>query len=322
MKAIRVAEFGGPEVLELRDLPDPEPGRGEVLVRVRAAGVNPVEAYRRSGKYASLPKLPYTPGSDAAGVVEGVGAAVTGFSVGDRVYTDHRAAAAYAERMVCDAAFVHPLPEGVSFEQGAALGVPYATAYHALFQRGDARPGQAVLVHGATGGVGTAAVQLARAAGLVVIGTGGSQEGRAEVRNQGAQHVLDHHDPAHFDQVRELTDGRGVDVVVEMLANLNLGRDLEVLARGGRVVVVGSRGRVEIDPRDLMGRAADVRGFTLFGVSPEQLVEIHAALVAGLESGTLRPLVGKAFPLGEAAKAHEAVMAGGHEGKVILNVES
>jgi NADPH2:quinone reductase len=318
MKAIRVHRFGGPEVMEVDDLPDPTPGPGEVLIRVEAAGVNPVDAYRRSGKYGRLPQLPYTPGSDAAGEVVEVGEGVARLRRGDRVYTDHLTNGAYAELLLLAEEHAYPLPERASFAQGAALGVPYATAYRALFHRGRALPGEVLLVHGATGGVGLATVQLARARGLTVLGTGGSEEGREEALRQGAHQVFDHHDAGYLGRVRDATGGRGVDIVIEMLANVNLGRDLGVLARNGRVVVVGSRGSVEIDPRDTMGRDADIRGMTLFNASDAELREIHAALIAGLESGTLRPVVAEEIPLSDAPRAHERVMESAHHGKIVL----
>jgi NADPH:quinone reductase len=315
---VRVHRPGGPEVLTLEEVARPEAGPGQVLVRVRAAGVNPVDTYVRSGDYARVPPHPYTPGSDAAGLVESVGEGVSRVRRGDRVYTARTLSGAYAELALCEEAQVHPLPERVSFAQGAAVGVPYATAYRALFQRAGARAGETVLVHGATGGVGIAAVQLARAAGLVVVGTGGSAEGREEVLRQGARHVLDHRAPGYLDRVAELTGGRGADLVLEMLAHVNLGKVLAVLAPGGRVVVIGSRGTVEIDPRDTMSRDAAILGMSLFNASAADLASIHAGLAAGLENGTLEPLVGEEIPLAEAPRAHERVMAGGHRGKVVL----
>jgi NADPH2:quinone reductase len=318
MKAIQVHEFGEPDVMRLEEVSDPRSGAAQVVVRVFAAGVNPVETYIRSGAYARQPELPYTPGSDAAGEVESVGAEVKRFKVGDRVYVAGSLSGTYAELALCEEAHVHPLPERVTFAQGAALGVPYATAHRALFGRANARPGEAVLVHGASGGVGTAAVQLARAAGMTVFGTGGTEEGRRLIAQEGAHHVLDHHAPNYLDDLVKLTDGRGVDVVIEMLANVNLDRDLGVLARFGRVVVVGNRGRVEIDPRQAMGRDASVLGMTAFNISPAEHVSIHAALVAGLEAGTLRPVVGKELPLSEAARAHREVLEPGAYGKIVL----
>lgn len=319
MKTIRVSQFGDPDVLRLEEAPDPQPGPGQIVLCVHAVGVNPVDTYVRSGRYAALPSLPYTPGSDAAGMIETVGEGVKDLVPGDRVYTDHRARGAYAERMVCDAACVHRLPDNVSFAQGAALGVPYGTAYRALFVRGAAHPGETVLVHGATGGVGVAAVQLARAAGLTVIGTGGTEQGREMVRQQGAHHILDHHEEGYLEAARALTpDGRGIDLIVEMLANVNLGRDLGALAPRGRVIVVGSRGRVEIDPRDTMGRDADICGLILGNASPEEVRSIHAALGAGLENGTLRPIIAREMSLADAPRAHEAVMEPGAQGKIVL----
>lgn len=318
MKAIRVREFGAADVMRLEDVPDPRPAATQLVVRVRAAGVNPVDAYIRSGAYARTPELPYTPGTDAGGTVEAVGANVRRFRVGDRVYTDASATGTYAELALCEEANVHALPEQITFAQGASLGVPYVTAHRALFGRAQARAGETVLVHGATGGVGIATVQLARAAGLTVIGTGGTEEGRQLVAREGAHHVLDHRAENYLSELTALTEGRGVDVIVEMLANVNLDRDLGVLARFGRVVVVGNRGRVEIDPRQAMGRDASIHGMTAFNISPEERASIHAALRAGLESGTLRPVVRVELPLAEAARAHEEVMKSGAFGKIVL----
>jgi NADPH:quinone reductase len=318
VKAIRVKEFGGPDVLQLEEVPTPRPGPGEVLVRIHAAGVNPVETYIRAGTYARLPELPYTPGNDGAGVVEQVGSDGTEFNPGDRVYTAGSLSGTYAEFALCKKEQVHPLPANVSFAQGAAIGTPYATAYRGLLQRAGAEPGEIVLVHGASGGVGTAAVQLARAHDMRVFGTAGSDEGFKLVREQGAHEVFDHRAPDHFEKIMKATGGHGIDVIVEMIANVNLGKDLTILAKAGRVVIIGSRGPVEINPRDTMQRDADVRGMILPNTPPPQMASIHAALVAGLENGTLRPVIGKEFPLAEAAEAHKAVMESGALGKIVL----
>jgi NADPH:quinone reductase len=318
VKSIRVKEFGGPEVLQSQDIPTPEPGPGEVLVRIYAVGVNPVETYIRAGTYARLPELPYTPGNDGAGVVDQVGADVSEFKAGDRVYTAGSITGTYAEFALCKKEQVHPLPGNISFAQGAAIGTPYATAYRGLLQRGRAKPGEIALVHGASGGVGTAAVQLARAHGLRVLATAGSEEGFKLVRQQGAHEVFDHRKPEHFDEIMKATGGHGVDVIVEMLANVNLSKDLTILAKSGRVVIIGSRGPVEINPRETMQRDADVRGMILPNTPAAQMASIHAALVAGLENGTLRPVIGKEFPLAEAAQAHRTVMESGAKGKIVL----
>ena len=287
-------------------------------MRMHAIGINPVETYIRAGTYARLPELPYTPGNDGAGVVEQAGADVSEFKTGDRIYTAGSISGTYAEFALCKADQVHPLPPNVSFAQGAAIGTPYATAYRGLLQRANAKPGETALVHGASGGVGTAAVQLARAHGLRVLGTAGSDDGIKHVRQQGAHEAFDHRAPDHFEQIMKATGGHGVDVIVELLANVNLGKDLTILAKGGRVVIIGSRGRVEINPRDTMQRDADVRGMILPNTPPAELASIHAALVASLENGTLHPVIGKEFPLAEAAEAHRAVMKPGALGKIVL----
>jgi len=317
MKAIVVKEFGGPDVMKPEDVPDPTPGPGQVLIRVGAVGVNPVETYIRAGTYARTPNLPYIPGSDVGGTVEKVGPNVATFKPGDRVYTQG-AAGGYAELLLCDEALTHPLPARVSFAQGAALGVPYSTAWRALFIRAKARAGETLLVHGASGGVGTAAVELGRSHGLRVIGTAGTPEGLNLAREHGAHHVLNHREKDYLQQVLPITGNAGVDVVLEMLANVNLDHDLDVLARNGRVVVIGNRGRVEIDPRKAMARDGAILGMTLFNATPEESREIHAGLMAGLENGTLNPVIGKEFPLADAAKAHVAVMESGAFGKIVL----
>jgi NADPH:quinone reductase len=319
VKAIRVHEFGGPEVLKLEDVPDLQPGAGQAVVRIHAAGVNPVETYIRSGAYAVKPTRPYTPGSDAAGVVMAIGKGVKRVKAGDRVYVAGSIGGTYAEQALCNEGQLHRLPANISFAEGAAMGVPYGTAYRGLFQRGDARAAETVLVHGASGGVGSAAVQLARACGLTVIGTAGSERGMQLVRSEGAHHVLNHSAEGYLDELMTLTEGSGVDLILEMLANKNLAKDLTVLAKHGRVVVIGSRGPIEINPRDAMGRDADIRGFTMMNTTEQEYRQIHAALVAGLENGTLRPVIGQQIPLAEASRAHVEVMKpSGAHGKIVL----
>jgi len=322
MKAIRAHRFGDPKVMVLEDVPDPKPEAGQVLVRVKAVGVNPVDTYVRTGIPGRMPPLPYTPGSDAAGTVEAVGSGVTGLKPGDRVYTlrtvGGQYTGGYAELALCEPWMVKPLPDNVSFSQGAAINVPYGTAYRALIQRAHAVAGDTVLVHGASGGVGIAAVQLARAQGMTVIGTAGTDRGRKLVQEQGAHHVLDHRVPDYLKQVMDLTGGGGVDVILEMLANVNLGKDLPVLAKFGRVVVIGARGTVEINPRDAMMRDAAILGMSYWNASDREMAGVHAGLVAGLANGTLRPVVGQELPLKDAPRAHEAVLEPGAYGKIVL----
>ncbi|HEV8715005.1 MAG TPA: NADPH:quinone reductase [Candidatus Binatia bacterium] len=322
MKAIRVHEFGPPEVMRLEDVPDLHPGQGQVVVRIHAVGVNPVETYIRSGIYPK-PPTPYTPGADGAGVIVAIGEGVNRVAVGERVYTAGSVSGTYAEQALCRESQVHPLPQQASFAQGAAVNVPYATAYRGLFQRAQANPGEVVFVHGASGGVGIAAVQLTRAAGMTVIGTAGTEQGRRLVAEQGAHHVLDHRSAGYLQQVLALTNGRGADIILEMLANVNLGKDLDVVAPGGRVVVIGNRGTnnqgtVEINPRATMNRDAAILGMSLVNVSAPDLARIHAALVAGLENGTLRPVIGQELPLAEAPKAHHTVIEASAYGKIVL----
>jgi NADPH2:quinone reductase len=322
MRAIRVDQFGGPEVLRLVHVPDPKPGTGEVVVRLRAAGVNPFEAYTRTGNYVRLPELPYTPGADGAGVVESVGAGVTSWTADARVYVAALGLrfGTYAEAILCPAQFLHRLPDRLSFGQGAAIGVPAGTAYRALVIRGSVTAGETLLVHGASGAVGTAAVQLARGLGLRVIGTAGSQPGIDLVRSAGADHVLNHRDEGYASRISELTGGRGVDIVLEMVANVNLDRDLALLGAKGRVVVIGSRGRVEIDPRQTMSKESAVLGTTLWVTTPEEYRQIHAALGAALTSGVLAPVVGRELPLEAAPEAHRAILEDRAVGKIVLTM--
>ena len=304
-------------MLKLEEVPEPQVGPGQVLVKVHAVGVNPYEGYMRAGAYAA-PPLPFTPGHDAAGVVAAVGAGVKAVAPGDRVYTSQTLTGAYAEKTLCLESQVHPLPERVSFAQGAGVSVPYAAAYRALFQRARAMAGEVLLVHGASGGVGTAAVQLARAAGLTVIGTAGTDAGRRLAAEQGAHHVLDHHQDGYLQEAMQITENRGVDVVVELLANVNLGRDLEILATGGRIAVIGSRGTVTVDPRFTMMKEATIVGMTVWGATDKEVRAIYAALGAGLANGTLTPVVGKEMPLAEAAQAHHDIMEKKAYGKIVL----
>jgi len=312
VRAIRVREHGGPEVLRVEEVPDPVPGRGEVVVRVRAAGVNPVEAYLRAGTHYRIESFPWTPGTDGAGEVASVGPGVASVAPGDRVYTAGSLSGTYAERALCGADQVHPLPARCTFEQGAAVHVPYATAWRALHHKARVRPGEVVLVHGATGGVGLAAVQIARAAGCVVIGTGGTEAGRALARAEGADRVLDHGAPGYLEGIPAPA------VILEMLADRNLAADLAVAGKFARIVVIGSRGSISIEPRAAMGKDLQVLGMSLFNVPREELAAIHGEIGKGLEAGILRPVVAAALPLADAPRAHERVMAPGALGKIVL----
>lgn len=318
MKAIVVSSFGGPEVLMLSDIPTPEPSDGEVCVKVDAAGVNPVDSYIRTGTYPVVPQLPYTPGFDGAGTIVAVGNDVIKWSVGDRVYMARSISGTYAAFSICRQEDVHALPDNISSDQGAAIGVPGAAAWRSLFIRGEAQPGQRLLVHGASGSVGLFAVQLGRLAGLHVYGTAGSKAGKSLVCKNGASDVFRHKDTDYRDRLLEASGGRGFDLILEMLANVNLEKDLELLAPGGRVVIVGSRGRVEIDPRLTMGKETDIRGMSLFAATPDEEIRTHAGLFGALSSGGVVPVVNSVQPLEKATEAHKQVLQDGNLGKIVL----
>jgi NADPH2:quinone reductase len=288
-------------------------------VKVHAAGVNPADTYARTGNYAILPNLPYTPGTDGAGIVESVGDSVKKVKAGDRVYIAKSLSGTYAEYALALESQVHRLPENISFAQGAAVFIPYGTAYHAIHHQAQARAAETILVHGASGGVGIASLQIARAMGMTVFGTAGSAKGLDLIKREGAHHSFDHSKPDCRDQIMQATGGRGIDIILEMLANVNLGADLKLLAQMGRVIVIGSRGDVTITPRDLMSRRASVRAFTLWALTDSEAADVHAGIIAGLENGTLRPVVGSEIPLKDAAQAHIQVMRpSGAHGKIVL----
>ncbi len=318
MKAIIVREFGEPEVMKIEELPMPVPSGPQVLVQIKAAGVNPVDTYLRTGIHAHAPNLPYTPGKDAAGFVESVGDAVTKFKPGDRVYTADSLTGTYAEYSLCEEKQLGFLPEIFSFEQGAGIWTPYATSYRALFQKANAKSGETVLIHGASGGVGIAAIQWAKNAGLTVIGTASSDEGKQLVAEQGADHVLDHSDDSHLAEINDVTDGKGVDVIIEMLANVNLQKDFDALAMFGRIVVVGNRGSLDFNPRVIMGKDATVYGMSLFNSLQSDRDMIHAAIFDGLSKGYLNPIINKSMPLADAPNAHHEVIESKAFGKITL----
>ena len=318
MKAIIVREFGAPEQMKPEEVSDLHPEKNQILVRVKAAGINPVDTYIRAGQHSIKPQLPYTPGKDAAGIVEEIGADVKNLKVGDRVYTADSITGTYAEFTLCEENQVHELPENVSFEQGAGVFVPYATSYRALFQKAEAQKGETVLVHGASGGVGIAAVQWTKNAGLKIIGTASSAEGKSLVKEQGADLVLDHSGENYLDEILNATDGKGVNIILEMLANENLVKDFDVLAMFGRIVVIGNRGSIDFNPRLAMGKDATIRGMSLFNASPKDFQEIYDAIYKGLSEGYLNPIVGKTFTLAEAPQAHHEVIESKAFGKIVL----
>jgi len=322
MRAIRVLQFGGPEVLQLADnVPVPKPEDSQVLIRVHCAGVNPVETYIRAGNYGALPTLPFTPGSDLAGIVQEVGKKVNTFKPGDRVFTVRTVTGSYAEYAVAEESRTFPLHPSLDYKQGATLGCPYFTAYKALVNRGGVQPGDTVLVHGASGAVGLAACQIARATGCHVIGTAGSAQGLALVKKNGAHLTFNHRDDGYMEQIAEYAKS-GVNVLVEMLANENLEKDMALMAQKGRIVIVGSRGSLVFNPRSTMSKELDIRGMALAASSTAELATISAAVVAGCEAGWIKPEIGQEFALQEAAQAHTEVIEhkSGSTGRIVLNV--
>jgi NADPH2:quinone reductase len=319
MKAILVRQFGAPEVLKWEEIPTPKPTAGQVLVKIHAAGVNPADTYTRTGNYAILPSLPYTPGMEGAGVVDSVGDSVKKVKPGDRVYVAKSLSGTYAEYALALEAGVYPLPDRISFAQGAGVFIPYGTAYHAIHHQAKAHAAETILVHGASGGVGIASVQIARAMGLTVFGTAGTAKGLDLIKREGAHQAFDHSKPDYKDAIMKATSGAGVNVILEMLANVNLGADLKLLAQMGRVVVIGSRGDVTLTPRDLMSRRGAIHAFTLWAFTEAESKDVHAGINAGLENGTLRPVVGAEIPLKDAAQAHLEIMKpSGAFGKIVL----
>jgi len=306
--------------MKIEEIPTPEPSGSQVLVKIMAAGVNPVETYMRTGNHAHAPKLPYTPGKDGAGLVEKVGEEVTRFRPGDRVYTSNTLTGTYAEYALCNEDQLGFLPDNVSFEQGAGIWTPYATSYRALFQKAGAKAGEIVLVHGASGGVGIACVQWAKSRGLTVFGTASSDEGKRLVREQGAERVFDHSADGYLGEIREQTGDRGVDIIIEMLANVNLQNDFEALAMFGRITIVGNRGSLEFNPRAAMTKDAAIFGMSLFNAPKSAFDEIHAAIFEGLSDGSLNPVIDQTFPLADAPASHEAIIGHKAQGKIVLQI--
>ena len=318
MKVLRITSFGNPPTMSYDDAADPTPGPGEVVVQVEAAGVNPVDTYVAAGQYAVKPDLPYTPGGDAAGTVLSVGEGVSDFAEGDRVIVCQTTAGplrgAFAERCVCKAEWLMTLPSHLTFAQGAAVNVAYITAFRALIEVGKPKDGDTVLIHGATGGVGLAALQIAKAHKLKVATTGGSDAGRDLLKKQGADVVLDHHQDGHLDALKDSPP----DVILEMAAHVNLQQDIAAVAPHGRIVVIGNRGETTIDARGLMGKQAAVIGMSYFNDGDAAIHKTMAALQAGLDAGDLKPVVQAEVPMEDAQRAFDLVMKGDSHGKIVL----
>ena len=323
MKAIIVSSFGDEEVLKYQETETPTPAAGEVRVKIKAAGVNPVETYIRSGHYTALPALPYTPGNDGSGIVDAVGDGVEHLKKGDRVFVAaalaRRNTGTYAEYTVCDAGAVRYLPQNLSFSEGAALGTPGLAATYALYSKAKIKPGETVFIHGASGGVGSLAVQLARRTGTFVMGTAGDPEGMTLIEKLGAHRAFNHRSPGYLEAVKQETGEHGPDVIIEMVANINLMKDMELLAKYGRVVIVGNHGTLEFDPRSAMTKDAVVMGMNIGNMPQEDYIANMYTLSAAMETG-LHTIIGKELSLCQAEQAHRDV-GEGKGGKVVLTVE-
>eukprot|EP00794_Sanderia_malayensis_P015709 gene15709-17294_t len=320
MKAIVFEKPGDESVLKVKEIARPEPSGDQVLVKIHVVGVNPVETIYRSGLMGQMKSPYHILGCDAGGVVESVGPDVTKFKKGDRVWTFYRensGLGTYAEFCAIPEIYVFPLPANSSFKDAAALGVPYMTAADSL---ASSKPGETVLVHGASGGVGLPAVQFARNYGMTVIGTASTEEGLKLVRESGAHYALNHRSDDYAQKIAEITKGKGPDVILEMLANVNLQKDLDMIAMDGRIVVIGSRGNVEISPFSIMMKAVSIVGVVLL-FAPQERVQRHAARInAGLEQGWLKPVVGKEYTMQQAPEAHREQMQGKAKGKITINI--
>lgn len=323
MNAILINKFGGPENCEYTPgLAIPEPNENQIQIKIHAAGVNPVDTYIRAGTHSRQPKLPYTPGLDSAGEVTKVGQNIKDFKVGDRVFTTNSDTGTYAEYCLSNPMYTFKLADCLSYEEGSAIGIPYFTAYRSLFIKGNAKPGETLLIHGASGSVGIAAIQLAKAHGMKVIGTAGSADGLELVTKQGADHVFNHREADYLEKIKQLCPD-GLDLILEMLANVNLNNDLQILRwKRGRVVVIGNRGTIDVNPRLLMAKETSVTGVTLFTSDEEDFKMMYSHINALIEANVLKPVIGTLYPLKNAAKAqYDIVNNNGATGRLTIKVK-
>ena len=318
-KKIELTTFGDENVLTLVEADNIDLGTNDVQIKLYFAGVNPADIYIRKGGYAFFnPPLPYTPGFDGAGVIEKIGSHVTGFSIGDRVFISsslgRHATGTYAEVVISSTDSLRHLPKHISFESGAALGIPGTAAYRALFQRGYLKANEKVLIHGASGAVGTLAIQMAKEAGAFVIGTAGNKDNMKLVKENGADLVLNHNEAGYLSKIPQ------VDLVIEMLANVNLEKDLEIIAQRGRIIIVGNRGSLDFNPRLTMAKEADIRGIAIWNATEEERAESLDAIESYLKQNILKPVIGPIYSLENASQAQNSVIEGLTNGKVLLKL--
>ncbi|MGE0449639.1 MAG: NAD(P)H-quinone oxidoreductase [Vicinamibacterales bacterium] len=327
MRAVAIAQPGGPEVLTVVDRPEPECGPGEVLVRVAAAGVNRPDVLQRQGRYLPPPGVSDLPGLEIAGTIVDVGPDVAGWSRGDRVCA-LVAGGGYAERCVAPAVQCLPIPDGLDLVQAAALPEVMFTVWSNVFERGRLARGETILIHGGSSGIGTAAIQLAVAHGARVFATAGTAEKCTACEAIGAARGINYRESDFVAAVRDLTDGRGVDVVLDMVAGDYLQRNIDVLAPDGRLVLIGQLGgyRSQINTIPILQKRLTITGSTLRARSVEEkgrlAREVRAHVWPLLSSGAVRVLVHASFPLVRAAEAHRVMEASEHVGKLVLLVES
>jgi NADPH2:quinone reductase len=322
-RAITVHGFGDSSVLKVQEQRDgPVLSSGQVRLEMLCAGVNPVDTYIRGGSYGVLPALPYTPGFDGCGKILEIGPQVQrpDLHVGQRVWCYRSVSGTYASEAVCEAKHVAPVPAHVGDVEAAGVGVASMTAALALFEHARVQPGEVVLIHGGSGGVGLACVQLARAFGCAVLASAGSERGMEAVTQAGAHVAVSHADPAYVEKLLAGRSHAGIDVIIEMLANVNLPADTRLIAPRGRIVVVGNRGEVMFNPRSLMAKDATVTGMSVMNATDAAATRSMWRVNAALDRGTLRPVVEHVYALEDAPAAHEKVMERGKVGKVVLRV--
>jgi NADPH2:quinone reductase len=322
VKAVVCEAFGGPEVLARREIPDPPPpGAGEVQVRIGARGAQYVDVLMLAGKYQFRPEPPFIPGSEAAGDVVAVGPDVTRFSIGDRVMSRHRLGA-FAELGNAGAENCDLIPGGMSLEEAAVFRGAYSTAYHALLQRGRLTAGDRVLIHGAAGGIGIPAIQLAKLFGAEVIATASTEEKRAVCLAEGADHAIDYQ-TGFRDKVMELTGGRGVDIIYDPVNGPAFEESLRCLAWGGRILILGFLGGAPALARTnyLLIKGIEAIGVRIGGLTeaqPEIAAANAKALLELAAQGKLKPRIWRSFPLAQAANAVQSLIDRKVIGKVVL----
>jgi NADPH:quinone reductase-like Zn-dependent oxidoreductase len=319
MKAMRAHQFGGPEVLRLEDAPDPQVQGGQVQIRVRAAGINPADLVRLSGRLGQ-PPLPYIPGTDVCGEVEAVGAGVMNVKVGDRV-CGRAFAGGYAEKTCLVANEVVPLPTNLSWEEGAAIPIPFFTAYRALYHKAQLRPGETVLVSAGGGGVGVAAIQLAKVTHARVLTTVGSREKAERTRELGADVTINYREQDFVPEVQNATGGKGVNVIIENVAADNLAKDFGAIALNGRIVLIGTGTGKAADASfgviGALSKDVAVLGMSLVNAGPV-IQEMAAAVTHLLADGSIKAVVSRTYPLAEAKDALGDLVAGRVFGKLVL----